>query len=61
MGTGNELTNIDLNKYTHLVDTFRVYYGNRCEDSYKDIALVTSDFIQFKQPVEEIGVCVKDM
>ncbi len=61
LGTGNELTNIDLNKYTHLVDTFRVYYGNRCEDSYKDIALVTSDFIQFKQPVEEIGVCVKDM
>lgn len=56
----NELTNIDLNVYTGLVDTFRVYYGNRCGDNYKDITLVTNDFIQFKQPVEEIAVCVSD-
>lgn len=60
LGYSNELNNIDLKKYTGLVDTFRVHYGNRCENSYKDIALVTSDFIQFKQPVEEIGVCVTD-
>lgn len=60
LSTTNELNNIDLKKYTNLVETFRVYYGNRCQDSYKDISLVTSDYIQFKQPVEEIGVCVVD-
>ncbi len=60
LSTTNELNNIDLNKYSHLVDTFRVYYGNRCEDSYRDITLVTSDYIQFKQPEEELAACVMD-
>lgn len=60
LGSGNELNSIDLTKYNHLIDTFRVYYGNKCQDSYKDITLVTSDFIQFKQPVEEVGACVAD-
>lgn len=56
----NELNNIDLNKYNHLVDTFRVHYGNRCQDSYKDVMLVTSDYIQFNQQEDEISACVLD-
>ncbi|MDE7373778.1 MAG: hypothetical protein K2M86_00375, partial [Odoribacter sp.] len=60
LGRANELTNIDLNVYTGLVDTFRVHYGNRCGDHYKDVTLLTNDVIQFQQPVEEIAVCVMD-
>ncbi|MDE5610920.1 MAG: hypothetical protein K2I90_02755, partial [Odoribacter sp.] len=60
LGRANELTNIDLNVYTGLVDTFRVYYGNRCGDHYKDVTLLTNDVIQFQQPEKEIIVCVTD-
>ena len=60
LGRANELTNIDLNVYTGLVDTFRVYYGNRCGEKYKDIMLQTNDFIQFQQPPTEIAVCVTE-
>lgn len=61
LSTTNELNNVDLKKYVGLVDTFRVHYGNKCQDSYKDIALVTSDKIQFREPVKEIAICVEDM
>lgn len=60
LSTTNELLNIDMTKYTNFVDTFRVYYGNSCGEAYKDMELVTNDYIHFKQPVQEIGVCVAE-
>lgn len=56
-----DLMNIDLNKYNHPKEVFRVYYQNKCNAGYQDMKLMISDLIQFTEPVEEIRVCVASM
>lgn len=56
----NELADIDLNEYNGLTEIFTVHYQNKCTSGEQEMKMLISDRIEFKEPVDEIKVCVSD-